>query len=49
MTELWRQAPHEPIDDMRGPDDEDTTYLAGWALSAAAVVGVVLAVWQLGF
>lgn len=46
MADHWRQVHQMPTEDMNDLGLEDAAYVAGWVLSCAAVLGVVLLVWH---
>jgi hypothetical protein len=46
MADHWRHAHQMPAEDVHDFGLESSAYLAGWALSCAAVLGVVLLVWH---
>lgn len=46
MAHHWHQIHGSPPDHMGSPGLEEAAYVAGWALSSAAVLGVVLLIWH---
>jgi len=46
MADTWRHHHPTPADDLNESGLEDAAYIASWALSAAAVLGVVLLIWH---
>lgn len=46
MADHWRHVHQVPTDNMHDVGLEDAAYVAGWMLSGAAVLGVVLLVWH---
>ncbi|MGL4260065.1 MAG: hypothetical protein ACRCV5_17260 [Afipia sp.] len=46
MADHWQQIHVNPAEHIGTPGLEDAAYVASWALSCAAVLGVVLVVWQ---
>lgn len=46
MANHWRHVHQVPTENMNDLGLEDAAYVAGWVLSCAAVLGVVLLVWH---
>lgn len=46
MADHWQQIHVSPAEHIGTPGLEDAAYVASWALSCAAVLGVVLLVWH---
>ena len=46
MAHLWRHVHEMPTENLNDAGLEDAAYVASWALSCAAVLGVVLLVWH---
>ncbi len=46
MADRWQQIHVSPAEHIGTPGLEDAAYIASWALSGAAVLGVVLLVWH---
>ncbi len=46
MSDQWKA--FESYDDMRGDDNYQTAYAAGWTISGLATLGTILAVWLFG-
>jgi hypothetical protein len=46
MADHWQHIHGSPADRMGTTGLEEAAYVAGWALSCAAVLGVVLLVWH---
>ena len=47
MSDYWR-ASADGFDAMRGTDEDETLYAAGWTISGVATLGVIVAVWIFG-
>ena len=46
MAHHWQQLLGGPADDLNNEGLDEAAYVASWGLSCAAVLGVVLLVWQ---
>jgi hypothetical protein len=46
MANHWQQIHTSPADHIGSPGLEEAAYVAGWALSSATVLGVVLLIWH---
>jgi len=46
MADTWRHIHTIPTEEPNDAGLEDAAYVAGWAMSGAAVLGVVMLVWH---
>jgi len=46
MADIWRPIHHIPADEPNDTGLEEAAYVAGWAMSGAAVLGVVMLIWH---
>lgn len=46
MAHHWQQLLGSPTEDLNNEGLDEAAYVASWGLSCAAVLGVVLLVWQ---